>query len=88
MEVLHGLRQHVGAGVPQDVVAVAAVDRDARDLVAVGKLVGEVLELARDAGGHDVRLVLEQLPGLGARSDGERGRLLALARVGGEKGRP
>ncbi len=85
VEVLHGLGQHVGARVPQDVVPVVAVDRDALDLVAVGELVGEVLQRATNPSCHDVRLVLEELPGLGARSDGERGRLLSLARGGGDE---
>ena len=42
-QLLHRLRHHVRGGVPQDVVAVGAVDRDALDLVAVGELVGQVL---------------------------------------------
>ena len=46
-ELLHGLGHHVRGGVPQDVAAVLAVDRDALDLVAVGELVGEVAQLRR-----------------------------------------
>ncbi|AIY17733.2 Serine phosphatase RsbU, regulator of sigma subunit [Pimelobacter simplex] len=78
-DLLHGLRQHVGGRVPQDVEAVGAVDGDPLDLVAVGELVGQVLELARDPCGDDVGVVPEQLPGLGARRDGR-----LLARIGGQ----
>ena len=53
-EVLHRLRHHVGGGVAQDVVAVFAVDGHALDLVAVGELVGEVLELSGHPRGDDV----------------------------------
>ena len=49
-DVLDRLRHHVRGGVPQDVVAVLAVDGHALDLVAVVELVGEVLELARPPG--------------------------------------
>jgi hypothetical protein len=69
VEVLDRLRHHVRGRVPQDVVAVGAVDRHALDLVAVLELVGEVLERSVDARGDDVGLVLERLPRLGARRD-------------------
>ena len=68
-QLLHGLGHDVGGGVPQDVEAVGRVDGDRLDGVAVAQLVGEVAELAADAGGDDVRLVGEQLPGLGSRVD-------------------
>ena len=68
-DLLHGLGHHVRGRVAQDVAAVGAVDGHALDLVAVGELVGEVLELAADAGGDDVGVVAEELPGLGARRD-------------------
>ena len=68
-QVLHRLRHHVRGRVPQDVVAVGAVDGHALDLVAVLELVGQVLELAVHPGGDHVLVVLEQLPGLGARRD-------------------
>ena len=81
-DVLHGLGHHVRGGVPQDVVPVGAVDGHALDLVAVLELVGEVLELCpRHPRRDDVRLLGEELPGLGARRD----RLL-LARTGGDEG--
>ena len=53
VEVLDRLRHHVRGRVPQDVVAVGAVDRDALDLVAVLELVGQVLERAVHPGGDD-----------------------------------
>ena len=57
VEVLDRLRHHVRGRVPQDVVAVGAVDRDALDLVAVLELVGQVLERAVHAGGDDALVV-------------------------------
>ncbi len=80
-EVLHRLGHHVGGGVAQDVVAVLGVDGHGLYLVAVGELVGEVLEPTAHSGRDDVGLFAEQLPGLGARRD----RLL-LARTGGDEG--
>ncbi len=49
-ELLDGLGHHVGGGVPQDVAAVLGVDLDALDHVTVGELVGQVAQLAVDAG--------------------------------------
>ena len=69
VEVLHGLRHHVRGRVPQDVVPVGAVDRDALDLVAVLELVGQVLERAVDPRRDHRVVVLERLPRLGARRD-------------------
>ena len=68
-ELLDGLGHHVRGGVPQDVVAVGAVDRHSLDLVAVGQLVGEVLERAVDPRRDDRRVLGEELPGAGAGRD-------------------
>ena len=53
----------------------------ASTLVAVGQLVGEVLELPRDPGRDDRGVVGEELPGLGARRDRP-----LLTRVGVDEG--
>ncbi|CAM5299714.1 hypothetical protein SRIMM317S_02549 [Streptomyces rimosus subsp. rimosus] len=54
-------------GVPQDVQAVLAGDLDGLDLVALGELVREVLELSGDARGDDGALALEEVGGRSAR---------------------
>ena len=46
---LHGLGEHVGGGVPQDVQPIGRIDRDRLDDVVVGHRRREVLELAVDA---------------------------------------
>ncbi|GAA3072269.1 hypothetical protein GCM10020000_66250 [Streptomyces olivoverticillatus] len=67
VELLHSLGHDVCGGVAQDVEAVLGGDLDGLDLLAVGDGVREVLELARDADGHDGALTGEELGGRSAR---------------------
>ena len=80
-QLLHRLREHVGGRVPEDGTSVLGVDRHCGDLVTVREDVGQVLELALDAGHHD-RSVGEQVGGRGAVGD----RPLFGAAVGREDG--
>lgn len=54
IDALHGLSQHVGSGVTENVQPVRAVDRDRLDHVGVGHGRGEILEIAVDAHRDDV----------------------------------
>ncbi len=66
-QVLHGLGEDVGGGVPQDVQTVGGAELDRLDLVAVGERMGEIAQLTADPGGHDGALALEERGGRGAR---------------------
>jgi len=64
-QLLHGLREHVRGRVPQHRAAVLGVDGDGLEDLAAGHDVGQVLELAVDAGDDD-RAVGVDLSGGGA----------------------
>ena len=77
-ELLHGLRHHVRGGVPQDREAVARVDRDRLDLVAVAQLVRQVAQLAVDPGGYHRAVVGEEVGRSRARGHGPLGSVAGL----------
>ena len=61
-DLLHGLREHVGAGVPQHRQTLVGVDGHGLDDVAVGQRVRQVAQLAVHAGDDDRRVAASRSP--------------------------